>query len=607
MTNPVTFDELKLGPETVAALAAEGIETPTPFQAAAIPVIARGNDVLGRAGPGSGTMVAYAAPLVDRLEGGAGSPACVVLCTGQRQATELARSLAGLCEAADVRVGALTDQWNLPERADFLFVPADRFRAVYDGTIALDHLKAVVLHDGDGVVASVPADHLEAFLGGLPGDCQRVVCGLPFGPGLHSLAARFTRRAVRVPPGPLHGPDARAQRTGAKRSRGGRGGRHADTDVPARSLKVAVAAGDRSEAVLTLATELLQEPVRHLLVYAASADQAADLGDFLTTHGYLAGPPGDASAPVWISPGEDEAAREALDASPDPDAVATLSASVPAGAHIAAIRHGAGGPARVLAEIRELAHLKEVAAAADLTLKRVRPGRPRRVSAALDELADSLHEAARAPGIAPYYLLVESLLDRFSAAEVAAAALLLLDRKTPKQDAGTVGAGRATAPESWIRLFVSAGRRDEIGPGELLGAITNQSDVPGNRVGRIDVRESHSLVEVRTGDARQVISALNGTTLGGRSLRVDYDRAKGGRPTGGGDRRPGGGRPGGGRPGGGDRRPGGGDRRPGGGDRRPGGRRPTGSNRRPVKPPFRPGGGGTSGKGSNRPPPRGRS
>jgi ATP-dependent RNA helicase DeaD len=224
----------------------------------------------------------------------------------------------------------------------------------------------------------------------------------------------------------------------------------------------------------------------------------------------------------------------------------------------------------VLAEIRELAHLKEVAAEADLTLKRIRPARPRRVSAALDELADSLHEAARAPEIAPYYLLVESLLDRFSAAEVAAAALLLLDRKTPKQDAGTVGAGRAAAPESWIRLFVSAGKRDEIGPGELLGALTNQSGVPGNRVGRIDVRESHSLVEVRTGDARKVISALNGTTLGGRSLRVDYDRAK--------------------------------DRRPTGGDRRP-----TGGNRRPVRPPFRPGGGGTSGKGSNRPRRRDRS
>ena len=91
-----SFAELPLGPETVAALAAEGIERPTPFQAAAIPVIARGRDLIGRAGPGSGAMVAYGAPLVDGLEGGAGAPACLVLCTGARQATELARSFARL-------------------------------------------------------------------------------------------------------------------------------------------------------------------------------------------------------------------------------------------------------------------------------------------------------------------------------------------------------------------------------------------------------------------------------------------------------------------------------------------------------------------------------
>lgn len=562
MADPTSFEELPLGPETVAALAADGIETPTPFQAAAIPVIARGNDLLGRAGPGSGTMVAYAAPLIERLERGAGSPVCLILCTGRRQATELARSLAALCEAAGARAAALTDQWNLPERADFLVVPADRFRAAYDGTIVLEHLGAVVFHDGDGVLASVAADQLEAFLGGLRADCQRIVCGLPFGPALHSLATRFTRRAVSVPPRPRPGTAAARGQARPKRAPRGSGRREAAGDE-LRALQVVATGGDRWEAVLDQATELLQDPVRHLLVFTASADQAADLGDFLATHGYLPGPPGDDSVAVWISPGEDIAAREALDAAIDPGAVATLSASVPPGAEIATIRHGAGGPGRVLSEIRELGHLKDVAADAGFTLKRMRPGRPQRVSAALDQLADNLHEAVRAPEIAPYYLLVESLLDRFPPAEIAAAALLLLDRKTPKKDKAAVGAGGSAVPESWVRLFVSAGQRDEVGPRELLGALTNQSGVPGNRVGRIDVRDSHSLIEVREGDAKTVISALNGTTLGGRSLRVDYDRAK--------------------------------DRRPAGGGRPP--RR----NRRPVRPPFRPGGAGTSGKGGSRP------
>ncbi len=576
-----SFDELPLAPETVAALAAEGIETPTPFQAAAIPVIARGNDLMGRAGPGSGTLVGYGAPLLDRLEGGQGSPVCVVVCTGHRQATELARSFAGLCEASGARAAALTEHWVLPGLADFLFVPADRIGALYDRSVNVERVEAVVIHDGDGVVGAVPADQMEALLAGLPRECQRIFCGHPFGPALRSLAERFTRRAVTVPAGPRDRsaePGAGRQPARGKTKRG-----HSDPSGTGRQpaeLNLVVVEGDRSEAVLALAAALLAEPVRHLLVFAASADQAADLGDFVAVHGYVSGPPGDAAAPVWLSPGEDAAAREAVEAVSDPTAVATLSFSVPPGASLAATRHGAGGPAWVLAAVRELGHLKEVAADAGFRLKRVRPPRPPRVSATLDELADTLHDAVRAPEITPYYLLVESLLDRFTAAEVAAAALLLLDRGRAKQARPTVGAAAATAPESWVRLFVSAGKRDDIGPGELLGALTSQSGVPGNRVGRIDVRESHSLVEVREGDARTVISALNGTTLGGRSLRVDYDRAK--------EQRPGGRGRG---PGGGERGRGGGVRGVGGKGRPKGGRkagRPGGRGWSPGRDPKRP-------------------
>jgi superfamily II DNA/RNA helicase len=54
-----SFEELGLGPELTEALASEGIEIPTPFQAAAIPVIRRGHNLLGRAGPGAGTLAAY--------------------------------------------------------------------------------------------------------------------------------------------------------------------------------------------------------------------------------------------------------------------------------------------------------------------------------------------------------------------------------------------------------------------------------------------------------------------------------------------------------------------------------------------------------------------
>ena len=557
-----SFDDLPLGPETVAALAAHGIEAPTPFQAAAIPVIARGRDLLGRAGPGSGTMVAYGAPLIDRLEGGAGSPVCAVLCTGRLQATELARSFARLCDGSDLRAAALAPHWNLPERADFLFVPADRLAALYDGAVVTTRLRALVFHDGDGVVKGAPRDHLEAFLSGLPQDCQRIICGLPFGPDLRALAQGFARKAVTVAGADGGAPAVGGGRGAVAVAPGQTGATAPERKAAApRRLNIVVADGDRAEAILALVANLLADTdeVRHVLLFAASADHAADLGDVLEVHGYRSGPPGDETAPVWLCPGDEEVqARELLNAMGGAGRVATVSCAVPPGAEAAEVRHrGDGGSAWVVAVVRELGHLRQIAAGAGMVLKRVRPERQPRVAEALDALADQLHDAVRAPELTPYHLLVESLADRFAASEVAAAALLLLDRERAAKGSGApagatragvggaVAAGRpGGAPIKWVKLFASAGREDDIGPGNLLGALTSESGVPGDRVGRIDVRDRHSLIEVHEGDAATIIRALNGTTLGGRALRVDYDRA-GSKPAKGGPARrtPGRGRP----------------------------------------------------------------
>ena len=493
-----TFDDLNLGPEVVEALAAEGMETPTPFQTVAMPVIAKGRDLLGRAGPGAGTLVAYGGALLTRLEGGAGSPCCLVLCTGSRQATELARSLSPMAAACGLRTAALTDLWNLPQLADILFVPGDRLNALYDGEVRVDAVQAIVVHDGDGLLRTARRDHLETLFNGLPKEAQRVICGQPFGSELSSFAEGHTRKAVTVPPVPVEG-----GRTA--RPKGG------------RVLELQVVDETREEAALDAVIRLLQDPIRHVHVFAASEDQAADVGDFLSLHGFHCGAPGDESVPVWLAVDDEEQDGSEVEEA----VVATLSVSVPPGQESLVHRHGASGPATVIAEVRELGHLRGTAAAAGFELKRVRPPRPARVTGRIDELESKLAELVGSPRLTPYYLLVEALLSRFTAAEIAAACLHQLDEQAGKER--QKGPAPSTA---WVRLFLTVGERDQVGPGDILGAVTGESGVPGSRVGKIDVRESHSLVEVRQDDAKKVIEALNGTTLGGRALRVDYDRAR---------------------------------------------------------------------------------
>ncbi|MBW8481819.1 DEAD/DEAH box helicase [Actinomadura parmotrematis] len=64
-----TFAELGLPAELVAALARQGIEAPFPIQAAAIPDVIAGHDVLGRGKTGSGKTLAFGLPLLARLAG----------------------------------------------------------------------------------------------------------------------------------------------------------------------------------------------------------------------------------------------------------------------------------------------------------------------------------------------------------------------------------------------------------------------------------------------------------------------------------------------------------------------------------------------------------
>jgi ATP-dependent RNA helicase DeaD len=79
-----------------------------------------------------------------------------------------------------------------------------------------------------------------------------------------------------------------------------------------------------------------------------------------------------------------------------------------------------------------------------------------------------------------------------------------------------------------VRLFITVGSRDNVGPGDLVGAIANQANIAGSEVGKVDIRESHSLVEVAAAVADTVIQRVNGTEIRGRRavVRRDEERSK---------------------------------------------------------------------------------
>lgn len=90
-----TFADLGLSPKVLAAIESAGYASPTPIQAAAIPVAIKGQDVLGIAQTGTGKTASFTLPMITRLEAGrarARMPRSLILAPTRELATQVAAS-----------------------------------------------------------------------------------------------------------------------------------------------------------------------------------------------------------------------------------------------------------------------------------------------------------------------------------------------------------------------------------------------------------------------------------------------------------------------------------------------------------------------------------
>lgn len=539
-----SFDELNLSAALVEALAAEGIERPTTLQGTAIPVLLRGNNLVARAGPGAGVTVAVGAPLLDRLEPAQGGPVGVIVTPTPERARHMATELGRLALATAHRVAALESGWALPEQASLLVATPEALGlALRESRIDLSGVQALVV-DGAATLATLDEAWrtVENLFEVVADEAQRVVVSLPVPDRVRELAEARMRRAVTVPPG---------EGTEGVASRG---------SVRART----VTAGGTGEALARLAAELLTDDVRHLMVFAGTEDAAADLADHLTLRGFPAGAPGDADHPIWVGVDALEA-RPALDEQ-EAGTVVVVSADAPADPDVLDRRHGGGRGGWVLAHADELPHLRDVGRR---TGYRVETGSddaaaaPSRTGSALSRLLHAVETGLEHADVDAYQVVLAPLFDAHGPERVAGALLGVLRTRPELLDAiartsapaPQAGGARSPAPQAagpatdMVRLFVSLGERDGARPGDLVGAITGEARIDGNLIGRIDIRDTFSRVEVAREVADTVIKALNGTTVRGRAVRVDLDRSErsgGGRPPrgGGGPPRGSGGRPG---------------------------------------------------------------
>ena len=88
--NGPSFDDLDLSDDVVLAVKKVGFETPSPIQAATIPILAQGRDVVGLAQTGTGKTAAFTLPILSRLDRSQKKPQALVLSPTRELALQVA-------------------------------------------------------------------------------------------------------------------------------------------------------------------------------------------------------------------------------------------------------------------------------------------------------------------------------------------------------------------------------------------------------------------------------------------------------------------------------------------------------------------------------------
>ena len=179
-TSP-SFDDLGLSAGVLAAIREAGYETPSPIQAATIPLILGGRDVVGLAQTGTGKTAAFALPILSNLDLHQQAPQALVLAPTRELALQVCEAFEGFAaQMPGVKVlpvyggQGYGPQLTALRRGVHIVVgtPGRIMDHLEKGTLDLSQLRFLVLDEADEMLSMGFAEDIETILADTPTDKQ---------------------------------------------------------------------------------------------------------------------------------------------------------------------------------------------------------------------------------------------------------------------------------------------------------------------------------------------------------------------------------------------------------------------------------------------------
>jgi len=211
----MTFKELNLSAPLLRAVQEAGYETPSPIQAAAIPPVLSGRDLMGCAQTGTGKTAAFALPMLDRLTANPprrkGAIRALILTPTRELALQIGESFEAYGKYLSLRstvifggVGQTPQVEALKKGVDILIACPGRLNdLIGQGFIDLSDLEIFVLDEADRMLDMGFVHDVKKVIAKLPKERQNLMFSATMPKEIEQLAAGILRKPAFVKVDPV--------------------------------------------------------------------------------------------------------------------------------------------------------------------------------------------------------------------------------------------------------------------------------------------------------------------------------------------------------------------------------------------------------------------
>lgn len=527
-----TFGDNQLSKQVLQALSEMGFEEPSPIQKEAIPVALEGLDIIGQAQTGTGKTAAFGIPITEKVNPKFQAVQALIVTPTRELAIQVAEEIAKIGKYRHVKPlpiygGQPIDRQIRALRMGYQVVvgtPGRLLDHLNRGTLRLQHVKIVVLDEADEMLDMGFIDDIESLLQEVPAEGRQVMLFSATMPqGIRKLAQTYmkTPRSLSVSRDELTVPQIEQVFYETRES------------IKVDALCRIIDMEDVGQGIIFCRTK---RGVDELVVALEARGYFAD-----ALHGDLSQQQRDRVMKRFrdgkseLLVATDVAAR-GLDIN---NVTHVINFDIPQDpvSYVHRIgrtgRVGRKGQAITLISPKEYRQLRLIENLIKTRIRRQElPSLADISERQAENLKNQLLKLIQSNRLGNYRAIVGELLEEYDSTDVAAAALKFAvegasveeDIKDNEQE--NIHFGNTGAAVGMVRFFMNIGRVQQIRPQDIIRWIADESGIPGNIIGMINIYDKFTFAEVPIEYASRVLSCMHQAIIKGRRVNVEPAKAR---------------------------------------------------------------------------------